>query len=319
MLLLLQREYTYKGEFIMKKSKIIAIVVVATLTAATGIFFGVHPKFKIVSFGEIVIDGIPEKAADAVRIMSFNVRCADDKEGSVKNRSKIVSAIIDQYAPDSFGVQEATGKWMNILNESLAEKYACVGEARDDSGDGSEFSAVFYLKDKYTLVDEGTIWLSETPEVKYTKSFDSACHRIATWAVLENNETGERYTHLNTHLDHVLEETRVGQIGVFIEKLEELKKDGAVFCTGDFNTGITSEVYKKMLEVTDDAMRTAKNGDEGLTYHSYGKITDEAEGPIDYIFVPKNAEVDTYKIIRNTVKNMYPSDHYPIIADVKLR
>ena len=303
----------------MKKSKIIAIVLVAAIATTAGVVFTVHPKFKTVNFGEIVIDGIPEKAADAVRIMSFNVRCADDKEGSVKNRSKIVTAIIDQYAPDSFGVQEATGKWMNILNESLAGKYAYVGEARDDSGDGSEFSAVFYLKDKYTLVDEGTIWLSETPEVKYTKSFDSACHRIATWAVLENKETGERYTHLNTHLDHVLEETRVGQIGVFIEKLEELKKDGAVFCTGDFNADESSEVYAKMLEVCADSKYVAKNSDTGSTYHGYGKIADDAETPIDYIFVPAEAEVDTYKVIRNTVKDMYPSDHYPLIADVKLR
>ena len=126
--------------------------------------------------------------------MSFNVRCADDWEGSVKNRSKIVTAIIDQYSPDSFGVQEATGRWMDILNEALGEKYACVGEARDTAGYDSELSAVFYLKDKYKLVDEGTIWLSETPDVKYTKSFDSACHRVATWAVLENKENYGKIT-----------------------------------------------------------------------------------------------------------------------------
>lgn len=300
----------------MKKSKIIAVGLVAAL-ALTGVGFMIYNKASTVDFGEIIIDGIPEKSENALRIMSFNVRCRDDKDGSVKNRSRIVTAIIDQYAPDSFGVQEATGRWMDILSEALGEKYAFVGEARDETGYDSELSAVFYLKDKYNLIDEGTIWLSETPEVKYTKSFDSACHRVATWAVLENKETGERYTHLNTHLDHVLEETRVEQIKVFIGKLEQLQKDTSVYCTGDFNTDSSSEVYREMLRVTDDARASATTTDSGITFHNYGKISEEeAENAIDYIFVPKGSRVDTFKIIRNTAKDMYPSDHYPIIADI---
>ncbi len=299
----------------MKKAKIIVGVLV-TAIVLTGVGAMIYDKITTVDFGEIVIDGIPQKNEAAVRIMSFNVRCRDDKEGSVKNRSKIVSTIIEQYAPDSFGVQEATGKWMDILNEALGERYAFVGEARDEEGYKSELSAVFYLKDKYTLIDQGTIWLSETPEVKYTKSFDSACYRVATWAVLENKETGERYTHINTHLDHVLEETRVGQIGIFIDKLKELQKDGNVVCTGDFNTEPSSEVYAEMIKVSNDTMAVAKKSDKGITFHNYGKVIEGSAGPIDYIFAPKDAKVDTYKIIRNTVKDMYPSDHYPIIADI---
>ena len=299
----------------MKKTKIIA----AALTAAiimTGVGFVVYDKVTTVDFGEIIIDGIPEKAENAVRIMSFNVRYRDDEQGSVKNRSKIVSAIIEQYAPDSFGVQEATGKWLDILDKALGERYAYVGEARDETGYDSEQSAVFYLKDKYNLIDEGTIWLSETPEVKYSKSFDSACHRVATWAVLENKETGERYTHLNTHLDHVLEETRMAQIDVLINKLKELEKNSIVFCTGDFNTEPTSKTYEKMLQAASDAAVVAESSDEGITYHDYGRAEEGAAGPIDYIFTTKGTSVATFKIIRNTAKDMYPSDHYPIVADV---
>ena len=169
----------------MKKGKKI-LIAIAAAAVATGIGFGIYTAVTTVNFGEIVIDGIPEKSAEATRVMSFNVRCADDPEGSINTRSKIVTAIIERYAPDSFGVQEATGKWMGILKGKLGDKYAYVGEPRDNYGPFSEYSAVFYLKDKYNLIDEGTIWLSETPEVKNTKSFDSACYRIATWAVLEN-------------------------------------------------------------------------------------------------------------------------------------
>lgn len=299
----------------MNMKKIAAVTVAATLIL-TGVGFMIYNKATTVDFGEIVIDGIPEKADAALRIMSFNVRYCDDEDGSVKNRSKIVTAIIDQYLPDSIGVQEATGKWMNILDKALNEKYAFIGEAREED-QNSEHSAVFYLKDKYNLADYGTIWLSETPEVKYTKSFDSACYRVATWAVLENKETGEKYTHLNTHLDHVLEETRVSQVGVLLDRLTELQKSSKVVCTGDFNTYENGDVYAKMTEVTDDARKAAENSDSGHTYHNYGKATDEPSA-IDYIFVPKGTNVQTYKIIRNTVKGMYPSDHYPVVADFVL-
>ncbi len=300
----------------MKKSKKIALIVLASAVAVAGVAFGIYNAATTVDFGEIVIDGIPEKAQGTTRVMSFNVRCKSDPEGSIKNRSKIVNAIIDQYAPDSFGVQEATPRWLAIIDRALGDRYDRVGEARDAFGPFTEYSAVYYLKDKYNLVDSGTIWLSETPEEKYSVSFNSACKRIATWAVLEDKETGVTYTHLNTHLDHVLEETRVGQAGVLLEKLEELQNKGKVVVTGDFNTDKTGDVYASMLEVTDDTRLTAINTDDGITYHAYGSKKENDKGAIDFAFVSKDTKVENYKIIRNTVKDMYPSDHYPLIADV---
>lgn len=275
-----------------------------------------YNKATTVDFGEIVIDGIPAKPENATRIMSFNLRSRDDKEGSIKNRSKIVKAIISAYAPDSLGVQEATGKWMGILLKALDEKYAHVTQARDNKGYNTEHNTIFYLRDKFKLIDSGTIWLSETPNVKYSKSYGSNCTRIATWAVLENKHTGERYTHLNTHLDHILEETRICQIGVFINKLQELQKDSKVICTGDFNTDPSSEVYARMTEITADAKASADVSDDSITFHGYGKNTDGTANIIDYIFTSKDTSVATFKIIRNTAKGMYPSDHYPIVADI---
>ena len=299
----------------MKKSKLIAIILVAAVLL-TGLGFLVYDKATNVDFGEIVIDGIPEKADDAARVMSFNVRCADDKEGSVKNRSKIVTAIIEQYLPDSVGVQEATGKWMRILSENLGA-YAAIGEHRDEDAE-SEYSAIFYLKDKFNLLDSGTIWLSDTPEVKYTKYEESGCTRIATWVVLENKETGEAFVHINTHLDHMSDNARVMQVKVLSGKIAELKEAGyPIVCTGDFNAQPTTTVYATVMETLVDSKDIATNSDEGITAHGYGKHEDYSAGPIDYVFVSENVEVDTYKIIRNTAKNMYPSDHYPVVADVR--
>lgn len=298
------------------KGKIISIILAVALVAGIGTVM--YKKSTDIDFGEIVIDSIPEKGNTATRIMSFNVRCIDDEEGSINNRSQIAVAVIDQYAPDSFGVQEATPKWIKILDKKFSEKYARVGEGRSPIEMFTEYSAVYYRKDKYNLIDSGTMWLSETPEKKYTKSFDSKHNRIATWAVLENKETGEKFTHINTHLDHVLESTRVEQSKVLLNKIAELENSTKVICTGDFNTFETAEAYSVMSASMDDTKLLAENSDTGITFHKYGTIEEHEDGAIDFIFTTKGMTVDTYKIIRNTVEGMYPSDHYPIVADIVL-
>ena len=303
----------------MKKGKKIAAVVLAGIIVAAAAGIGIYNAKDSIDFGEIVIDGIPERKEGTTRVISFNVRCADDPEGSINNRSKLVTAILDQYAPDSFGVQEATAKWMRILKSEMGDRYACVGHPRDRLGPFSEYSAVFYLKDKYNVIDSGTFWLSETPEVKYSVSFDSACRRIASWAMLEDKETGLRYTHINTHLDHVHESTRVGQMGVLVDYLKDFQSEGTVVITGDFNTYSDGEVYAEITKTTDDVAKIATTADEGITYHNYGKKKDEGQGAIDFIFVSKGTKAENYKIIDNTVKDMYPSDHFAISSDIYLK
>lgn len=303
----------------MKKGKIVVAVVAAVvvIAAAAAAGYSIYSNKDNIDFGEIKVESIPEKGEGTTRVMSFNVRCADDPEGSINNRSQLVTAILDQYAPDSFGVQEATSKWLGKLDKALGDRYDRVGQARDFFGPFSEYSCVYYLKDKYNLIDSGTIWLSETPEKKYSVSYDSKCRRIASWAVLEDKETGERYTHLNTHLDHGLESTREAQAQVLLTKLTELQKEGTVVCTGDFNTTDSSKVYADMTAVTDDAAVVAENTQKGVTYHNYGKITEGA--PIDFIFMSKGVKALNFKIVDGKIKDMYPSDHYALCADIYLK
>ncbi len=304
----------------MKKSKIVLIALAAVIAvgAAAGAGVAVSKKAELIDFGEIVLDGVPERAEEATRVMSFNLRCASDPEGSIENRSQISVEVINQYAPDSFGVQEATPKWLRILDKKVGDRYARVGESRDFFGPFSEYNCVYYLKDKYELLDSGTFWLSETPYEKYSVDYDSLCRRIASWAVLKDKTTGKVYTHINTHLDHGEESTRDAQCKVLLAEMAKLQTQGTVVITGDFNTYSDGDVYASMTAGADDVAVTAKKTDSGITYHNYGKKADEGQGPIDFIFVTKDTPVDTYKIIRDTVQGMYPSDHYPIVADIHI-
>ena len=262
------------------------------------------------------IENVPIKNEGEVRVISFNVRCKDDLYGSVKTRSELIVSALTQYAPDSFGVQEATEEWMNILSEKLGDRYSFVGVPRDN-GKNSEYSAVFYLKDKYELSDSGTMWLSETPDVKGSKVKESSYPRIATWTVLKNKENGKVYTHINTHLDHILESARVKQAEILTEKIIELKKLGTVVCTGDFNTKEGNNAYKKMTQTLSDSKYLAKESDNGLTFGNYGTNIFETK-PIDFIFVSKGTEVSRYKIIDEQIAGMYLSDHSGVCSDIKI-
>ena len=66
-----------------------------------------------------------------MRIMSFNVLCCTKYGIKWEHRVPKVVEIIHRYAPESFGVQEATPDWMHALEKALPE-YAWVGVGRDD-------------------------------------------------------------------------------------------------------------------------------------------------------------------------------------------
>lgn len=248
----------------------------------------------------------------AVRIMSFNIRCAEYEE-----RQELVPQLILEYAPDSVGVQECTYQWYKQLTGVLTG-YGFVGVGRD-TGDVhfgcGELSGVLYRLDKYELLDSGTIWVSETPE-KVSYGWDAACRRVCTWAVLRNLETGESYVHVNTHLDHQGEVARSKGVELVVEKVRSF--DLPVVLTGDFNFDQGADPYWKVLDagLLDTKFQTEDSMD-GKTFHAY---QGGEEGlPIDFIFV--NDQVGCIirtRILRDIYGEQYPSDHYPIYADLYL-
>ena len=252
-----------------------------------------------------------------MKIMSFNVLCYGKDEHALEHRKPLVIRCIRDEMPDVLGVQESHREWMDTLCNALPE-YAFVGVGRDDGKQKGEYSPVFYRRDKYTLLDSGTFWLSETPD---TPSFgwNAACRRVCSFALLREKDSGKTFAAVNTHLDHVSEQARVEGIRLVVEKLRSFG-DIPVLCTGDFNTDEGSEAYKIM---TDDFMADAKylaeNSDSGCTYHGFGQEGCETWSPIDFIFVKKDAvQVQTYRICRERIDGQMPSDHYAVVCDVTI-
>lgn len=250
-------------------------------------------------------------AADTVRIMSFNIR-----HGEFWGRIGMVPEQIAEYLPDSVGLQECTYDWY-IAFKTLLPQYTFIGVGRD-TGDISrgcgEMSAILFRSDKYKLVDNGTFWLSETPE-EVSFGWDAACRRVCTWVVLENLETGEQYAHINAHFDHVGSLAKENSIKLVTEKA--LSYDIPAVLTGDFNFRKDSELYGNVASTgLRDTQNLAADTMTGRTYHDYEGGEDGL--PIDYIWVNDKVEsVSKYRIIRDKKLGQYVSDHFPIYADMK--
>ena len=251
--------------------------------------------------------GVKAPAPETVRIMSFNVR-----DGEF-DREEIVPQVIADYLPDSVGLQECEGTWFLTLKTYLPD-YEIIGVGRLTGMPLlGESTAIMYRKDKYKLVDCGTFWLSQTPCL-VSIGWDAKYHRTCTWAVLESRETGERYAHVNTHLDNRGAEARTKGLDLVLQKAAEF--DMPVVVTGDFNFPKGSDLYKQLTagELT-DVSAIAEKADSGCTSHAYNGTVKGS--PIDFILVnEKITDVKSYNIMREKYNDRYVSDHYPIYADM---
>jgi len=180
---------------------------------------------------------------------------------------------------------------------------------------------VFYLKDKYKLIDGGTFWISETPETP-SLGWDAGCMRICSWAALESRESGKTYVHFNTHLDRGGELSRQEGTRLLREKLAGCAYPFVM--TGDFNFDENSGCYKAMAAGNiADAKFLAPDTVSEITFHHYGRTEYGEEAPVmqvrDFIFVDKRSVRPlTYRVFNEKIDGAYPSDHFPIYSDLEL-
>lgn len=267
---------------------------------------------------EAIYTSIERKEQNSVTAVTFN--CAapwgsllDGTQSSA--RVKKFAAYMNTVNPDFIGTQEMNSNWLSKLSK-LMPKYESYGVARggDDSEKTSEMNAVFWLKDKYTLIDNGTYWLSETPD-KESRYEGAGCNRICSWVLLKNNETNKQYLYMNTHLDNVSEEAQCFGAKVILseeQKLAEQYPDAAVILSGDFNQTRGMSAHSEVSAVLNDSLAAANENEIKGTYQEWGE-QDNAE-PIDFIFSSDAITAVDYQVL-DDISNGYVSDHYGVYAE----
>jgi len=189
---------------------------------------------------------------------------------------------------------------------------------RDDGKNGGEFSPIFYRKDRFTVLDSGTFWLSETPEVIGSKSWDAAITRIANWVILLDLQSNQEFLHLNTHFDHRGEVARTNSAALIVARLKNLARGRPVLVSGDFNVPPTAPAYDTMTSAMDDSYiktATAPHGPLG-TFGGFEVGSTANEQRIDYVFVDSTFQVLRYAALSDQWDGSYPSDHLPVLVEL---
>jgi endonuclease/exonuclease/phosphatase family metal-dependent hydrolase len=264
-------------------------------------------------------------SAPPLRIMTFNLRLdlASDGPNAWPYRREWVASLIRFHAPDAIGVQEALAHMLTDLDARLPA-FARVGVGRADGRAGGEFSAILYRTDRLELLDNGTFWLSPTPEVAGSKGWDAAIERIATWARFRDRRTGCSHLHLNTHFDHIGEQARQESARLIRQRAAALAGDLPILVTGDLNADPQSAPYRIFTRDTivgasapfRDAFNASSGGHYGptSTWNAFKAI--EPERRIDYVLVSRQIPVLTHGILPDSWDGRFPSDHLPVLAAI---
>lgn len=253
------------------------------------------------------------------RIMSFTIATYNVWVGSRNDpeRLALLGKITNRIQPDILGVQEATNSHLGSLLAALPSRYKRIGEGREGGRNG-EYSAILLNTKRFELLGSGTKWLSDTPD-KPSKLEKSYCLRIFTWTKIRDRQTGRVHCHINTHLDHGLEEIRVAQARMLLDFTKTI--DVPVSITGDFNVYEKEGAsYQTMIDggFDDAKFLSPVRSPIETTWQNFGR-TDDFPGVIDYCFLEHGAfKVNSYTIHHSKIGDFYASDHNPVVVDVEL-
>jgi endonuclease/exonuclease/phosphatase family metal-dependent hydrolase len=257
-----------------------------------------------------------------MNVITFNIRYNTPNDGvnAWPNRIEMVTGLLKFHEADLFGMQEALYEQILDVQKNMPG-FEWFGVGRDDGEKGGEFSPIFFNKSKFILIENGTFWLSETPE-KPSKGWDAALNRVVTWGKFKSKVTGKIFYYYNTHFDHRGDEARKKSADLITSKIREMAGSAGypVILTGDFN--LTPEAQgianiKKYLRDSRDITITPPYGPTG-TFNSFDWNA-PMKDRIDFVFVNDMVEVLKYGVLTDSKDMRWPSDHLPVLARVQLK
>lgn len=259
--------------------------------------------------------------AQELNVMTFNIRLntANDSLNAWPYRKDKLASQVLYYKVHLLGVQEALHEQMVDLRERLT-RYKSIGGGRDDGKEKGEYSAIFFDTTRLQLLKTAMFWLSETPEIPGSKSWDAAITRMVTWAKFRDRKTGKTFFAFNTHFDHIGKVARRESAHIILKKVKEIAGNAAVVFTGDFNAQPADEPIMVIRDKTDplfliDSKELSVTGHYGPTGTFNGfKSKETSDQPIDYIFLKGKWKVGTHATLSESWDGRFASDHFSVIA-----
>ncbi|MBW1980964.1 MAG: endonuclease/exonuclease/phosphatase family protein [Deltaproteobacteria bacterium] len=254
-----------------------------------------------------------------MRVMTFNLRFENEFDGDNcwANRCEILLETIRKYSPHVLGTQEGKPSQLSYLSQHLQDYQISADWRYWD--DNCQYPTLFFRRDHFLSVEGGEFWLSETPHVHLSKSWDSAFPRMLSYVLLEMRDNSQRVWCAVTHLDHISRLARVE--GAKIIRDWSVNREEPIVLMGDFNDMPGSEVHK-VLTLPDgpfvDTWQVLGREEDERSYTHHGFTGIPQKGRIDWILVVPEIVVVDAVVADENVEGRYPSDHFPYVAKLEL-
>jgi len=255
----------------------------------------------------------------ALCLITCNIRFDNPADGhhAWPHRRDFLAQTLLKHNPDIIATQEGRYQQLKDFGSNL-KNYELIDEHRSWISERM-YPSFFIRKDRFEILKSEDIWLSETPNIAASRSFGSAFPRLMTWLKIRPKNSDKNILIVNTHLDHLKEETRIGQINVLIQEINKIwQSECPLVLMGDFNEspiGQVRQIINKEFPDLQDAWKSFNNIEE-TSHHAFkGKMDNGTR--IDWILVDKNAKIQSCIMDKTNKEGLYPTDHYPIISKIK--
>lgn len=262
-------------------------------------------------------------------VMTFNVRGSFHEDGANdwEQRRDLNVGTIHQYAPDIIGFQEAQSGNLEVYEQALTDYEVELGPISIRQEANYHRVPIYWKRDRFERVSAGGFYLSETPE-EWSLSWGSTFVRAATWVILHERESGIEFLFLNTHFPHESENdlARSEAARLIVRIIQDIIGQQSILpsiITADFNAVPTSDAYRVFQEGGYvDTYTAAGKTQPVITYHGYkGAGFRLSDLRIDWILTKDGARqfrTHDCRVLTDEAPPLYPSDHYPVMADLEL-
>ncbi len=261
-------------------------------------------------------------------VMSCNIRIAclenDDVDGRRwDDRKDVCLKVIKSNKPDIICMQEVIYESYDYLKKKLKGyiAFGFEGPEMDPWTEGYHYigkNVLFFSKSRYELVAEGCYWLSETPTIAGSISWDSSRARHCNWVRLRDRKTGRVFRVLDAHLDHITKLAKAKQTEVLVAEAAQYAEDFPQILCGDFHSGIKDEPYALITAAGWTDSYEEIHGHEETGYTGHGWKFDRPKGRrIDFIYTRGGVQTLDARIIKDAPGGIYPSDHYFMFATLQ--
>jgi endonuclease/exonuclease/phosphatase family metal-dependent hydrolase len=270
--------------------------------------------------------------AAVIKVASFNLKC-DVHFGHKhrwRDRRQDAAQYIRQCGASIVGVQELLPQMKEDVQQMLTN-YSVIGWGRYQGAKPSsdEHSDIIVNNDDMTVSSYKTFWLSKHPEEGCTRAYFSIFPRICTVAEIVVNDSNQRIRVFNTHFDHICGPARVLGVRIILQYMSRFNSIDPLptILMGDMNCTRNSRPIRILRENRhgyqnvhlQDVYSILGQNQLNNTYHGFKGKRKTSKSPIDYIFVSDDFEVMQVEIDNGKIENRFVSDHYPILATLRLK